>query len=256
MALYQKYTFSNVATFLSDLATFAAANGWTVITSTSTRVEISKSGVEFRVDYVSTTSVRLYATQSGGTITTATITITPFAVGSPYMFVSCGSSIPIGLYTSSAWNWGGLFNVVDAEKTGSWTGGALVLGINSANYRFFNDASFIVGTIWKDGAWSYVGGSAAAGALKGSTSFDTSLADKQPNAFNGGIIPVDIELYVCNSTVTLLHPIGFVPGVYRFNAGNIYVAEETIPIDGTDYLAMPYGYGTVGTRDLLFKLTA
>ena len=256
MAFYQKFTFSNVATFLSDLAAFGTANGWAVITSTSTRTEISKSGVEFRVDYVSTTSVRLYATQSGGSINTSTITITPFAVGSPYMFVSCGASIAIGLYTSSTWNWGGLFNVVDAQKTGSWTGGAMILGINSANYRFFNDATFIIGTLWKDGAWSYVGGSAATGSLKGSTSFDSSLADKQPNAFNGGIQPVDVELYACNSAVTLLHPIGFAPGVYRFNAGNIYVAEETISIDGTNYLVMPYGYGATGTRDLLFKLAA
>lgn len=254
MAFFQKYTFADVATFLGDLAAFGAANGWTIVTNTSTRVELSKGGTLFRIDYQTITSVRLYAIQSGGTINTSAVYIDQLTVGQFYMFVSCGVTIYIGRVYAGVWNWGGLINVVN--KIGSWAGGAMVHGTSSTSLYFFAANAYMQATLYRDGAWSYFGNSPVAGAIKGSIAQDTALADKQPCQFNAAILPLSVTIFACNAATTLLHPIGRAPGLTRFNAGNVYVAEETIPIGGVDHLVMPLGFLTAGTRDLLFQLSA
>jgi hypothetical protein len=254
MALYQKYTFVDVATLLSNLAAFGTANGWSISTKTSTRVEMAKGGTIFRIDYQNASSIRLYATPSGGTINASSVYIDQLTVGQPYMFVSCGTTLYIGRVYSSVWNWGGLINVVD--KIGSWSGGAMVHGVSSTSVNFFSASAYTQATLYRNGAWSYFGASPVAGAIKGSIAQDTALADKQPCQLNAAIMPIPVTIFVCNTVTTLLHPIGVAPGLYRINAGNVYVPEETIPIGGVDYLVMPFGYLVSGSRDLLFKLSA
>lgn len=111
-------------------------------------------------------------------------------------------------------------------------------------------------TLWINGAWSYMGGTAQVGSIKGSIDYDIILSNKQPCRLNAAILPVPVKLYACNATTSLLHPVGKAPSIFRINAGNVYVAEETLPIGGVDHLVMPYGVAAVGSRDLLFRLSA
>lgn len=251
MALYQEYTFSDIATFLSDLSNFAVANGWVSITSTSTRVEISKGGTTFRIDYASSTAVNIYATPGGGTISPS-VPIDTFAAGQSYMFVSCGNSIYIGRVMSGLYCWGGLINIVD--KIGSWSGGSMVAGIyQTYNTLFGTSVEFT--TLYRNGNWSYKGTNAQAGSVKGNIDNDP-IVNKQPNLHNAAIIPFPVRVFVCNAVTSLLHPIGYAPGLFRINAGNLYMPRDVISVNGNNHLVMPNRSSVSGERDMLFRLNA
>lgn len=253
MALYQQYTFTNISTFLSNLATFASSNGWSVNTSTSTRVVIVKNGHAFRVEYVSPSQVRLYCTPSGGTENTSTIPVNDLSSGTQYMFISGGKSLFIGRVYGTYWLWGGFSEVV--SKVGSWGGGCCLFGMSTggaylaASYPQYQ-------TIFYNGGWSPVGSSFASGSLRGSIDMDTDLINgRQPTDLNGSILPIPVKLFIANSTTpaTLFHPIGWLEDILRFSSGGIYSENDIISISGVDHLVKPYG-GAIGTRDLLFKL--
>lgn len=254
MAFNQMYTFSNIATFLTDLATFAAANGWTVASQSSTSITVSKGGTAFRVDYVSANSVRLFATPSGGSINTSTIPIDSFSSGSPYCFVSCGTSLYIGRTASGVWNWGGIVAVVD--KIGSWSGGIGLVGCSAQNNPFSKSSSYI--TFYINGGWSPLSG--VAGSVFGSIGYDLDLFDRQPFEFNAGVMPGSVILFVVHSTTSLYRPIGYAEGLCRFRAGDVYVAGDNVVIGSDTYLAMPFMTAALSAtstaRDLLFKLGA
>lgn len=84
------------------------------------------------------------------------------------------------------------------------------------------------------------------------------MLSKQPSQYNGEMIPLNINLYIYNSSVTTLrHPIAkAVPGLQRCNGGDIYSVAEEIPVGADTCLIMPTYNTVIGGQyyDVLFTL--
>lgn len=243
MALYQyNFTFSTVAQFLTDIATFADGNGWTVNTLSSTLCVVTKGAVTWTIEYSSGTSIKMKSGASGY----AYMTMNP---GDAYAFVSCGASLFIGRSVSGIWVWGGLANI--STKVGAWAGGIGVCGFSSSPFQ----TSAI--TFDVNGVWSPASG---AGAVWISTNDDLYMMDKQPFTYNAGILPAQVMAFALHTDTSLYRPLGYIDGLYRFRAGDIYVMGEELVIGADTYLAMPMGSSGLSSsaqaRDLLFKLGA
>lgn len=270
MAYWQEYTFSTKAQFVIDFAAFAAANGWTINAngtygSSYRRVHFSKGSAHFEC-YEDATSTKLigctgYAAGSNPDAQPGVSGVKNFmpTVGVRYWLVSTVVAIYIGAEVSAggAVYWGCFYAV--QEKIGNWNGGhGLHQPLNSN--RIFNSGCY--GTsqgsnqMYFEGAWSPT---TVAGAVSGSTTSDLSLLDRQPFKYNAGILPLPVGLFRHNlSTTTLKHPLGFAPGLFRINAGDVYVMKEELVIGADTYLVMPINHNVVGStnHDLLFKLGA
>jgi len=254
MDMFKKYTFTDIAAFLGDLADFAAANGWGVQKQPGTRVSISKGDARYRVDYSSASAVKLYASPDGGaTYNSAAPSIDYLINGASYAFVSCGTTIYIGrVYPSTGWFSGGLITVV--HKVGAWSGGQLVHGTSMNSHYFLNGTAFYSASMFVNGAWSTMG-SLREGSVQGSIDRDLVLANKQPSLYNAGILPMPVTIFVCNASTAYLHPAGRAPGLFRINAGDVYTSGEILPFGEDSYLVMPSAVSDTGTRDLFFKLS-
>lgn len=270
MALYQSYTFTTANQWLIDFAEFVAANGWTIdydgVYNTSyRRVHFHKGTAHF--DFYSASATAIVEIGCTGYDSGTTPALQPgagiisrqntFGVGVAYMFVSTPGAIYFGNNELSigAWYWGSIFTV--QSKVGNWTDGH---GLSQAAAAFFGTNAHTNGNgyaqIYYNGGWSPAQ-SAAAGCLHG-TGVQTELPTKQPNFYNGAIIPFPIILFIYNVTdSTKRHPIGYLPGVYGCCGGDIYSPGDQIIIGSDTYIIMPLGNANIGvatTGDLLFKL--
>lgn len=274
MALYQFYTFTSTDQLISDLNDFALANGWSVdffgLYSSHNRLHIHKGSNHFEIWYSSSTVANINgcSAYSGGSApasqpgASGTKALGSLAAGVLYCFVSCGTSMYLGSTASSgagSWAWAPIGEVID--KLGSWTGGQLVSGkpANAVIYNgTFDLTSGHAGQLFYNGSWTPNSSGVVAGAVAGSGG-EFELLKCQPSTFNGGILPIKIKLWVRNATTpTLLYPIGYAPGIYRVNGGDIYSVGDIIPIGEVDHLIMPALYPTIGNvtyHDVLFALS-
>ena len=272
MAYYQQYTFSTLAQVVDDFAAFVAANGWTIDAnntygaSSYRRVHFHQGEAHFEL-YEDGSSIQMLGCtsydsgqlpsnqpgKSGGSKS--------FLPGAScrYWFVSTVGAIYIGLEWSLGGFvvWGGFFRI--QEKIGSWNNGFGLVDIYSGvmlHSTAYNVSSGAL-QLYYNGAWTPM---ATAGGVGGSAGIDIELAAKQPFKFNAGILPIPVLLWFYNTIdTTKKHPLGFAPGVYRFNGGNVYVMMQEIVIGGTTYLPVPaYNnvLGGVSNNDFLFKLGA
>lgn len=254
MGFYQSYTFSSVATFLSDLAEFAGSNGWTVDAQSSTSVSITKGASTFRVDYGDASKVFLYANAGGGYNPTG-IYVNGLTSGAIYKFVSCGSSIYIARSYGGKLYWGGLATIIG--RVGGWDGGVGVLGLDINNYNIFFQANTKFKTFYINGVWTPPGTGTEAGGVVGSIGLVDSIAAKQPFLFNAGIMPVPVMIFTVPADTTKLQPLGYAEGVYVFRNSGLYDSGDELVIDSTPYLAMENGASSLnesGASALLFKL--
>lgn len=276
MALHQFYTFTGTNQFISDLNDFALANGWSVdffgLYNSNNRIHVHKGSNHFEAWYNSTTVVNLngcsgYSSGSAPSSqpgVSGTKALGSLAAGSLYCFVSCGTTMYLGSTAAGAagaWSWVILGEILAADKIGTWAGGQLVGSRPSSGLIFssvWDLTSQASGQMFYNGSWTPNSSNAIAGAVAGNGS-ETELIKKQPCTYNGGILPVRVKLWVRNTTTpSLLHPVGYAPGLYRVNGGDIYSVGEIIPINGVDHLIMPNWDSTLGNaayHDLLFALS-
>jgi len=258
MALWEQHAYVDNATFLSDLAAFGAANGWTVTTSTSTQVVMSKAGVTFNISVASGYAFNMTTTVEGITSPTTYFYITSAVAGtqSYYRFVSCGDSLYIGRdiwYNSTTyygWRWVGLIHIKD--KIGAWNGGVVLNGMSNSStiptyqnpYYFLNASTSNYATLYYEGAWSTIG-AAAEGRPRGS--FDLESAIPNPNVYNAAVVPIPVLLFMYASTTSYLKPLGFAEGLYRCGVGDVYDSGVEMVIGGESYVPYPE------YNNLLFK---
>lgn len=269
MAYYQQYTYSTKEQFIIDFAAFIAANGWTIdangtYSGSYRRVHFHQGEAHFELyndaSYIQMLGCTAYdggqtpANQPGKS-TGRTFNV---PASCKYWFFSTVGAIYIGVEQSVGGNigWGAIFRV--QEKIGSWDNGfGLIAPVNGTMFHqsSYNTSVGIL-QLYYAGAWTPT---TAAGAIGGSVNIDITLVNKQPFKFNAGILPIPVLLYRYNTSDTSKkHPLGFVPGLYRTNGGNIYVMMQEIVIGGATYLIMPSNGSVVGgtNNDFLFKLGA
>ncbi len=255
MAKYQAFTsFTTVGNLIPQLATFAAGNGWTINSQTSTALAIEKSGTIFEVVRYSDTATRLYATMSGGIRTTTSVGIM-FQAGQPYLFVSAGRSLLVGYYntTNSIWLWGGLSFLGPMQGV---TGGAGLIcngnGIGSSSSSvspFARDIS-TYSTFYIDGAWTAASSTLTAGQIVGLGTNDSYVANQQPMQYNGGLMLVPVYMFKVHTDTAYLRPVGCLENVYRVRLTRMYNHGDVITINGSEYLAVSHDT----ERHMLIKL--
>jgi len=250
MAFWEQHAYVDNATFLSDLAAFGAANGWTVATSTATQVIMSKAGVTFNISVASGYAFNMTATVDGITSPTTYFYVTSAIAGtqSYYRFVSCGDSLYIGRdiwYNSTTyygWRWVGLIHIKD--KIGAWNNGVLLNGMSSGTnpasyqnpYYFMNASTPTYGTLYYEGAWSTIG-AAAEGRPRGS--FDLESAVLSPNVYNAAVVPIPALVYAYAASTAYLKPLGFAEGLYRCDIGDLYESGVEMTVGGEAYVPYP-----------------
>ena len=257
MALYEQHTWVSIADTLAKLATFAAANGWSVGTATATETAMTKGGVTLRAVQQDWQRIVAYAVvdgvQSGGVVFSF-----PYVAGKTTYFrlVACGNNIFIGRNawyntdTYHGWRWFGMLTI--ASKIGAWSGGTLLCsGTNNnastayaADQYFLDNDMYRYSTLYKEGVWTVQGNQV--GNLWGSIGSEVLV--QSPNYYNAATVPIPIMLFIFDTKTTYIHPIGYAPDVYRAGKGDIYVSGEIITINGSDYLWMPED------NNLLFKI--
>ena len=270
MAYYQTVTFTTVNQFLIDLSAFLSANGWTIdydgVYSTSyRRLHFHKGEAHF--DFYSSTSTKIYMFGCTGYASGSAPNAQPgvsgsrdFTLSTSYPtihFVSTQGAVYFGYIGSGSTYWGSVFIV--KEKIGSWSNGFGLQAVTTgANFFGGSAYSTTVGyaQLYYNGVWSTYG--AAAGGFTGGNYGADLGSQKSLNVYNGGLVPQRVVLFINNSSdSTKKHPVGYAPGLYKANAGDIYDFAETVTIGSDTYLFLPsystsIGDGTYG--DFLFKL--
>jgi hypothetical protein len=270
MAYSQLYSVTTANQFLLDLSAFAATNGWTVdldaVYATSyRRLHFHKGAAHFDLISAGATGLSMYhctgydsgalpsAQPGAGTNSGVGFALT--ALGS-YWLVSTVGGLWMGLVdTGGNFQWGGFFII--QLKIGNYADGfgahtpspALLFSEGCGRNPYFNQ-------IHVEGSWGAPGG---AGELAGSGN-SGDLPTKQPEKYNAGLIPFPI--LVCRFyplDITKRQPLGFAPGVFRANGGDIYSVADELVIGSNTYLIMPRYTGGIGAAsygDYLFKLGA
>jgi hypothetical protein len=98
-----------------------------------------------------------------------------------------------------------------------------------------------------------------AGGLCGSNVAGGNIWNAQPILNNTGIVPIPVLLmlgYPLDSSKRV--PLGFAPGFYRTNGGDIYNIADELVIGSDTYLMMPGNAAYIGSAsgENLFKLGA
>lgn len=266
MPYYQKHSSTTYNQFLIDLAAFVAANGWTVdfdgVYNTNYRRLHCHQG-DMHVD-LCTGPGPVYMYRCTGYNGAAAPSVQPgagstsgtgFYLMNSYWFVSTVGAVWIGLDNGSTYAWGGIWSQI--TKIGAWSGG---FGSHTPSAaQLFSEGCGSVSycnQIYANNSWGTPGG---AGALSGSAGL-SDLAVKQPVLCNAGIVPFPILItsyYAADITKRV--PLGFAPGLFRTNGGDIYSPGDEISIGADTYLILPRYYGSVGNGqygDYLFKLGA
>jgi len=256
MALWEKHAYTTKAAFFADLEAFGTANGW-VSSSTGTSATLIKGGITANF---ADNSVGFSCTLTYGGLTSKTAygLLNTYGLGSNYVFVSCGNNLFVGTSTyddgtqTNFWGyrWLGVMNVVD--KIGNWNGGPLLSGgwyPSTTNYQYnnyfmgHNNAMNTYGALFYEGAWTTTG-AGSIWANGGETIFLST-----PNYFNYAVVPIPFILCLYNTDITLLHPIGYAPDVFRGYGGDCFNNEE-LTIGADTYLIWDEH-----TYDILFKLS-
>lgn len=269
MALYQQYTCTTANQYVQDFAAFAAANGWAIdfngaYLTSYWRVHLHSGDAHFEMRSFSATGVYLSgctgytpattpALQPGYSGAERNFTLT---VGGVYWFVSVLGAIYFSLSSTSIF-WGAIFLI--QKKIGNFTGGGGFC-IPIANALFQANCYASTGgyaQVFYNDQWSP---SVAAGGLAGSNVGSwTMAAGRQPIAYNAGLMPLPVLLGITNtSDTTKIHPLGFAPGLYRTNGGDIYNIADELVIGSDTYLLMPGQTAGIGSTsgENLFHLGA
>lgn len=268
MAYYQSGIFTTANQLLIDLATFAAANGWTIdfdgVYNTSyRRLHLHQGEAHFDMHSTSATAIAMYGCTSyaSGSAPSAQPAATTYSKpvngvnGRGYWFVSTDGGLYVStLNASNYFTWASLFIV--SGKIGGWTNGFGIVGQGGAG--IFTDicySSARYGQLYYNGAWSTT---VDAGGLAG-TEINGGLAvAKQPNWYNNGIVPIPVALVLhAVADATKRVPMGFAPGLYLTNGGNRYDIGETLLIGSDTYIMLPRNDALIGSSssgDYLFKL--
>jgi hypothetical protein len=271
MAYYQQYTYTNTNQYLLDLEAFTTTNGWTIdlsgVYNTSyRRLHLHKGSAHFDL-YSDANYVYMYhctgfasgsspSTQPGvGSLNGALIGVYD---ASFYWFVSTVGGLYMAyLSSTSLFRWGCFFIVQD--KIGAYADGFGGI-VPSPNYYLFSEGvnpTNYSNQIYINGAWGIDGG---AGAMAGSiTAY--SIPTYGPNHYNLGIIPWPVLITINYAADTSKRmPVGFAPGLYQTNGGDVYNIGDEIIIGADTYLILPSTnqsvIGTTTYGDFLFKLGA
>lgn len=252
MALFGTYSFSGSNQYLSDLKAFAEANGWTIdffgTYNGNNRLHLHKGSSHFEVWYRDNLRVYLcgctgYSSGAAPTAqpgTSAAISHLASYTGiTEVYFASSGSSLYLGANRSGDYRWGGCLTIT--EKVGTWAGGIMVVGddFNTPNdtYRFFFGPRADYMTLFINGVWTPLNGSAVANALYGMLYSDNAFTWTPPARHNLGILPTKCPLFVRNASNTgLVHPVGFAPGLRVASPGDVYDVHSTMTIDGASHV--------------------
>lgn len=272
MAYYQTGICSTANQFLIDFATFLEANGWTldyngVYATSYRRIHFHKGEAHFDIYSTSGTASSAYGCTgySSGSAPNAQPGVTGSAKAfnvinaAVYWFVSTVGGIYIGLgeYGTTI-NWGAFF-VVQA-KIGAWSNG---FGVQGVNALFLGVSAYNSNAgsaqIYYNGEWS--GSNTSTKGLCGNVVSTDIARNESPNFYNGGINPFPTVIFIRNAIDTSKwHPIGYAPGLYRTNGGDIYDVGEIITIGSDQYIILPSSALTIGAStgngDWLFKLGA
>lgn len=272
MARYQKYTVTTMTAnqFVIELAAFVAANGWTIdfdgVYSTSyRRLHFHQGAAHFEVVSNSALGMLMYGCTGydAGQAPSLQPGVTAgksFAVlaNTNYWLISVQGAIYVCVLSTTSYYWAHwlcFFTV--QEKIGSWSDGfGLSAGANSSLFDSNWYSSPAYGQIYLNGAWS---ATVLANGIVGNI-VTSDLATHVPNSYNAGLVPMPILLMLCPAADSSKRvPLGYAPGIYRTNGGNIYSVGEELVIGADTYLIVPSYYnkiGQVGYVDFLFKLGA
>jgi hypothetical protein len=257
---------------LIDLAAFVAANGWVIdfdgVYNTSyRRLHFHKGQAHFDLYSSSVLAGIMYGCTgySAGSApnaqpgVSAAKTFAALAAPSGYWFISTVGGIYICFLATTSLNftnWICFFTLQD--KIGAWADGFGLSG--GASGDLFDTgwcASPEYGQLYYNGIWS--GTAIALGGVVGTTT-TSDLPTKAPNYYNAGIVPFPVLLSLCSlADTTKRQPLGYAPGLYRSNGGDIYNIADELTIGTDTYLILPrmYNYiGQAGSGDYLFKLGA
>jgi len=277
MALYQELTTTTANQFLTDLAAFAATNGWTVdysdVYNTSYyRVHISKGSAHFDAYSNSTMGGYFYGCTgyAGGSPPASQPGVSGdknfnLEVSAPLWLISTAGGLYVGMKTSTYFRWMALFVV--SEKVGAWSDGhGLTVHTNNVygTSPFMSTdvyTAYFGAQIYINGAWS--GNKVVANGLSGNNYITAGhmAATAQPCKYNQAMLFLPLILFLYSAVdTTKKHPIGYLPGVYLSNGGSLYLTGETFTVGADTYLILPSFSLTVGASttytDLLFKLGA
>jgi hypothetical protein len=267
MAYYQQYTYTNTNQYLLDLEAFANTNGWTIdlsdVYNTSyRRLHLHKGSAHFDLhsdaNYVAMYPCTGFASGSSPSTQPGAggINNAWFYLFASYWFVSTVGGLYMAYLnvSNSNFNWGCFFIIQD--KIGDYADGFGGI-VPFANYNLFSEGTSYSNQIYINGAWGISGG---AGAMAGSMAYN-SITTYGPNHYNLGIIPwpVLITTYYA-ADITKRVPVGFAPGLYQTNGGDVYSIGDEIIIGADTYLILPStassAIGSTTYGDYLFKLGA
>jgi len=267
MAYFEYGTNTGVVDFLSQIATFAAANGWTIDYQASARVHLHKNGLHFEL-VISSDDLLIYgctgydsgaAASAQPGVTTTSKSSNHSTSGSHYLISTANALYFTNLDTYyNRYHYGVIGEI--ADKLSPWSGGQfLAIGTPSGDvFMDFEAPTFF----YYDGQWWGAGSGANAtttpGALMGNENSGVVLSLNQPSPYNLGIMPVPITLFRRSpANTSLLIPLGYMPGLRMVNGGNVYECGEEITIEGEScvFMFQNHGYPTWSPR-LLFTLGA
>lgn len=272
MAFYLTGIFTTANQLLIDLSTFANDNGWTVdydgVYNTSyRRLHIHKGGAHYDLYSSSSTSFRVYGC-TGYSVGSSPSDqpgvsdgYSPFTGenGGVFWLISVVGALYIGCVRGTEIHWGTLFAISD--KIGNWTGGFGLQGSSSGGMFRYDAYGYTYGyaQLYFNDGWSAY--NTAANGLGGSVYNSADMVIKcQPNIYNNGLLPFRIALFIFNSSdPEKKHPIGYAPGIYRSNGGDIYDIGDEITIGADAHIILPvrtYAIGSDTYGDFIFKLGA
>ena len=261
MAYYSAVSITSANEFIAALNTFAPSNGWTVdlySPSGNYRLHMHLGDLHVDLQVYSASALYLYgctgfnsgaaaSAQPGVSLSnaisgiTGTITAHFVSVLGGLYYVCLGA-------TAMVFN-GGFFTI--SKKVGSYTGGLVVF---ATPVQPFVATMYLYGQVYLNGSWS------PHTQAKGLTGNATThyIASRQPCRYNAAIVPCEITLFVRDSAGTKYSPIGFVPGTYLCNGGDIYSIGDTITIGSDDHVILPSSTYYIGgaSNDLLFKIAS
>jgi len=245
MALFQQYTYTNAATFFSDLASFGTANGWAMSDLTTTAVSLTKGGNKFNF-LISVNNINISGTVAG--LTSGNVsTLEWFTNNSSYKFFSCGNSIVIHSYSQygSKYMMGGTID----RKVGTFANGVFLCGNYSSSSTFLRAESYLSNSsaLFVDGTWATPWDyNARAGLLVGSGGSESCVSALC--SYNFALVPFPVMIFRIHTNTSQRQPLGTAEGVYRCSYGyDIYRLWEIITI-GTDQYV-------IGDDSYLFKLS-
>lgn len=271
MARYQSYTFTTANQCLMDLSAFVSANGWTidfdgVYNTTYRRLHIHKGIAHFDLYSTSTTNIRIYGCTGYDSAKAPSLqpnvsAYRDYSNTATYTFWLVSTSGGLFFTTAASTGrflWGSLFAVTD--KIGSWADG-IVMSVPPYSASPFSTnwygSSYGYALMYYESQWSTNG--LDAGGLCGGL-ITSDISTKQPCAYNCGLVPFPIPLFILNGTdYTKKHPVGYVPGVYKCNGGDVYSIADEIIIGGDTYVIFPSNAVDIGgssVSDMLFRLGA